>query len=127
MGDTDAITETGLFLLSVPGERLAFQDLDYKRGRRTAWPEIARQCAALLDQLTPTPTIDEMRTSPSLGAIRAMSDDVGILQHGIGLVPDRAHRFCIADNAHALSRRHTRQPRSSADNDPVDTRSALLS
>src|SRR3546814_8544706 len=111
MGDTDAITETGLFLLSVPGERLAFQDLDYKRGRGTAGPEIARQCAALLDQLTPTPTIDEMRTSPSLGAIRAMSDDVGILQHGIGIVPDRAHGYCIDDNARALMLLNSLDPR----------------
>ena len=101
-GDSDAIAEAVLLLLSAPGERRALQDRAYKRGRRTAWPEIARQCAALLDQLAPAPAIGEARARPSLGAIRAMSDGPGILQHGLGIVPDRAHGYCIDDNARAL-------------------------
>lgn len=101
-GDSDAIAEAVLLLLSVPEERRAFQDRAYSRGRRTAWPEIARQCAALLDQLTPPPAKSEARASPSLAAIRVMSDGVGILQHGCGIVPDRNHGYCIDDNARAL-------------------------
>src|SRR3546814_5837058 len=69
-------------------------------------------------------TIDEMRTSPSLGAIRAMSDDVGILQHGIGIVPDRAHGYCIDDNARALMLLNSLDPRAFAENDALDLRYA---
>src|SRR3546814_2788956 len=64
-------------------------------------------------------TIDEMRTSPSLGAIRAMSDDVGILPPGIGIVPDRAHGYCIDDNARALMLLNSLDPRAFADNDAL--------
>lgn len=101
-GDSDAIAEAVLLLLSVPGERRAFQDRAYQRGRRTAWPEIARQSAALLGELTPPITRRESRIVPSLSAIGAMSDGVGILQHGCGVVPDRDHGYCIDDNARAL-------------------------
>src|SRR3546814_1191461 len=69
-------------------------------------------------------TIDEMRTSPSLGAIRAMSDDVGILQHGIGIVPDRAHGYCIDDNARALMLLNSLDPRAFAENDALAMRYA---
>src|SRR3546814_9198953 len=72
-------------------------------------------------------TIDEMRTSPSLGAIRAMSDDVGILQHGIGIVPDRAHGYCIDDNARALMLLNSLDPRAFAENDALALRYASRS
>src|SRR3546814_3851504 len=65
-----------------------------------------------------------MRTSPSLGAIRAMSDDVGILQHGIGIVPDRAHGYCIDDNARALMLLNSLDPRAFAENDALALRYA---
>src|SRR3546814_11461036 len=65
-----------------------------------------------------------MRTSPSLGAIRAMSDDVGILQHGIGIVPDRANGYCIDDNARALMLLNSLDPRAFAENDALALRYA---
>ena len=38
----------------------------------------------------------------SSGHFRAMCDDTGIFQHAILDVPDRAHGYCIDDNARAL-------------------------
>ena len=123
-GDSDAIAEAVLLLLSVPEERRALQHRAYRRGRRTAWPEIARQYTALLGQLTPAAAIKEERTPPSLGAIRAMSDGVGILQHGRGIVPDRAHGYCIDDNARALMLLNSLGPTAFARNEVLAMRYA---
>lgn len=38
----------------------------------------------------------------NLGHFLAMSDDTGIFQHAIYNVPDRAHGYCVDDNARAL-------------------------
>ncbi len=101
--DSDAIAEAILLLLAHPGERQALQARAYARGRRTAWPEIARACATLVEEVAAVPGRREPRRMfPSFAAIRALTDDVGILQHGIGLVPDRNHGYCIDDNARAL-------------------------
>src|SRR3546814_5836120 len=42
------------------------------------------------------------RRGPALAGLWAMCDDVGILQHGVEIVPDRNHGYCIDDNARAL-------------------------
>jgi glycosyltransferase involved in cell wall biosynthesis len=103
-GDSEAIAEAALLLLAVPEERRALQRRAYARGRRTAWGVIAREFGALLDHvMTPPPgRASARRAAPSQAAILDMSDDVGILQHGRGPVPDRNHGYCIDDNARAL-------------------------
>ncbi|MBB6425370.1 glycosyltransferase family 4 protein [Sphingopyxis sp. JAI128] len=101
--ESEAISEAALLLLAHPDERRALQARAYARGRRTAWPEIARSFAALVEEVATVPGHREPRRMfPAFGAIRALSDDVGILQHGAGLVPDRNHGYCIDDNARAL-------------------------
>jgi len=40
--------------------------------------------------------------APSLDAVVAMSDQTGMLQHSIGIVPDRMHGYCLDDNVRAL-------------------------
>jgi glycosyltransferase involved in cell wall biosynthesis len=103
-GDSEAIAEAALLLLAVPEERKALQQRAYARGRRTAWSAVAREFGALLDRvITPAPgRAAAGRAAPSHSAILDMSDDVGILQHGRGPVPDRNHGYCIDDNARAL-------------------------
>ncbi|HET6526861.1 glycosyltransferase family 4 protein [Sphingopyxis sp.] len=100
--DSDAIAEAVLLLLAVPEERSALQARAYARGRRTAWPVIAEQFVTLIGEAIAKPAIADTRAMPSLEAVAAMSDDVGILQHGCGIVPDRNHGYCIDDNARAL-------------------------
>lgn len=102
--DSDAIAEAVKLLLSVPSERLALQQRAYARGRRTAWPAIAREFDAVLGSVMAAPALPAApnRGAPSLAAIWAMSDGVGILQHGCGPVPDRDHGYCIDDNARAF-------------------------
>lgn len=101
--ESDAIAEAVLLLLAHPDERRALQARAYARGRSTAWPEIAKSFASLIEEVAAAPGRREPRRMfPSFAAIRALSDDVGILQHGAGLVPDRNHGYCIDDNARAL-------------------------
>ena len=38
----------------------------------------------------------------SLGHFLSMCDDTGLLQHAVHTVPDRAHGYCVDDNARAL-------------------------
>ena len=45
------------------------------------------------------PDVDPML---SLQTVHAMTDDTGILQHSRFAVPDRAHGYCLDDNARAL-------------------------
>src|SRR5690606_25455920 len=103
-GDSTAIADAVLGLLESADKRRAMQRRAYERGRRTAWPQIVGQCAALLDMaITAPPHISSTRrTAPSLSGFAAMCDDVGILQHGRGVVPERDHGYCIDDVARAL-------------------------
>lgn len=103
-GDSAAIARAVLGLLASPDARHGLQRRAHDRGRRTAWPQIVRQCAALLDGAIaePPPIASAMRAAPSFAGVRALCDDVGILQHGRGVVPNREHGYCIDDNARAL-------------------------
>lgn len=102
--DSEAIAEAALLLLAVPEERVALQQRAYARGRQTAWPVIARAFGALLDEVIDSGSGERIlrRSTPSRAAVWAMSDGVGILQHGRGPVPDRNHGYCIDDNARAF-------------------------
>lgn len=102
--DSEAIAAAVLDLLASPERRHALQARAYQRGRRTAWPSIIDQSAALIADVAALPrqTRKAGRTAPSLAGVRALCDDVGILQHGCGVVPDRSHGYCIDDNARAL-------------------------
>jgi len=103
-GDSAAIAEAVMGLLAAPGERRALQMRAYERGRRTAWPQIARQSAALIERAVAEPPriASGARGAPALAGVWAMCDATGILQHGRGIVPDRDHGYCIDDNARAL-------------------------
>jgi glycosyltransferase involved in cell wall biosynthesis len=100
--DSDAIAEAVLLLLGVPEERRALQQRAYERGRQTAWSAIAGRFAALISDVVVQASAAPTRRGPSLAGLWAMCDDVGILQHGTGIVPDRNHGYCIDDNARAL-------------------------
>jgi len=101
--DSDAIAEAVLLLLAVPEERRAVQKRAYARGRRTSWGAIAQEFSMLVDETVvgPVETVVS-RQAPAIAGLWSLCDDVGILQHGKYLVPDRAHGYCIDDNARAM-------------------------
>ena len=103
-GSAEALTGAVLDLLDHPGVLLATQRAAWERGRSTIWPCFAAACAKLVvgvvaPRACAVPASDAV---PSFAAIRAMSDGTGMLQHGIGIIPDRRHGYCIDDNARAL-------------------------
>ncbi|QDK31312.1 glycosyltransferase family 4 protein [Sphingomonas sp. IC081] len=106
-GSSEAIAAAVNALLDDPGERLAMQRRAWARGRETVWPRFAESAARLIDHARapdwrwglPAPPIT---ATPGLSAVFAMSDATGMLQHAIGVVPDRRHGYCLDDNARAL-------------------------
>jgi hypothetical protein len=66
-------------------------------GRRQRLKVIARHTGALT-------THDERPPSPQMqpGHFVSMCDDTGLFQHAVHSVPDRAHGYCLDDNARAL-------------------------
>ena len=90
-------------LLDDPEKLLAVQTRAYAKGRETIWPRFADGSASLVraaaaHRLAP----GEPNAPPSLDAVIAMSDSTGMLQHSIGIVPDRTHGYCLDDNVRAL-------------------------
>jgi glycosyltransferase involved in cell wall biosynthesis len=98
-----AIADTVNHLLDDPARLLSLQRRAYARGRETIWPRFAAGAAALVEGAVvhDAPAAPVAR-APSLDAVTAMSDATGMLQHSIGIVPDRLHGYCLDDNVRAL-------------------------
>ena len=89
-------------LLSSERSLYSLQHNAYMRGRRTIWPEFARNTAALLNAAVPMEQNGRKPNRVRLTPVHQMSDDVGIYQHGRFIVADRSHGYCLDDNARAL-------------------------
>ncbi len=95
----DAITG----LLDTPERLRATQVRAYQKGRETIWPCFADAGAALISRaVAARPARLPITATPGLSGFFAMSDATGMLQHAIGIIPDRAHGYCVDDNARAL-------------------------
>lgn len=100
---SDAIADAVIALLDAPEERAAMQRRAYARGRETIWPRFADASARLVSRaLAPEAEEPALARSPALSAVLAMSDGTGMLQHSVGVVPNRHHGYCLDDNARAL-------------------------
>src|SRR3546814_12832119 len=78
---------------------------------RSAWSMIADRFATLIaDVAAPASSAPTTRRGPALTGLWAMCDDVGILQHGVQIVPDRNHGYCIDANVRALMFPHGLRP-----------------
>lgn len=98
-----AIAEAVNGLLDSPDELAAMQRRAYARGRETIWPRFAESSARLAaGAVAPNRQMPPMSAIPGLSAVLAMSDATGMLQHSVGVVPDRRHGYCLDDNARAL-------------------------
>ncbi len=98
-----AIADAVNHLLEDPQRLLSLQRRAYARGRETIWPRFAAGAAALIEGAIVDPAAPAPVTrAPSLDAVLAMSDATGMLQHSIGIVPDRLHGYCLDDNVRAL-------------------------
>lgn len=103
-GDAGAITAAANGLLDDPDRLARIQKRAYARGREMVWPRFAQKSMELVFSLR----ADRARVMqgtiprPALNGVLRMCDDCGILQHATYAVPDRAHGYCVDDNARAL-------------------------
>jgi glycosyltransferase involved in cell wall biosynthesis len=101
-GDSPAIAEAVGALLDDPARRHALQSRAYARGRAMIWPVTARRSLDLI-AASCTPALAAQPAGPiGLTGLLRICDHTGILQHSIHAVPDRAHGYCVDDNARAL-------------------------
>jgi glycosyltransferase involved in cell wall biosynthesis len=103
--DPAAIAAAVNRLLDDPAELEALQLRAYRRGRQTIWRHFAANAKAMLESAVKTgpavPTEAE-HIAPGLAGFDVLCDGTGMLQHGIHVVPDRRHGYCLDDNVRAL-------------------------
>lgn len=108
-GDADAISAALCDLLGDPA-RLARQSRKvWRQARSTIWDHNARTVMDIFSGVKAGNPVTLKSGQPNaeerlvrLDGIAAMTDDVGIIQHGIHGIPERRHGYCIDDNARAL-------------------------
>lgn len=102
-GCPDAIADAAIGLLDDPARLQRLQHRAYARGRNMTWARYGEQLIDLAEQVRVMPDVSAMPLGPlPLEGVIRISDDCGILQHGVGGIPDRRHGYCIDDNARAL-------------------------
>jgi glycosyltransferase involved in cell wall biosynthesis len=114
-GDADAMSREITGLLTNDVRRHSMRKRAYLASRSMTWEQTAARYLATFDMVrdrrpgksvpaTPVGTWREGQTFPELQVDHFLSlcDSTGILQHAVYSVPDRAHGYCIDDNARAL-------------------------
>lgn len=100
--DSGAIAREIDALLDDPERRLALQRRAYERGRSMIWSVFAAKSFSVVDAVTIKRKTQRAIGPVGLGGLMRICDGTGILQHSIFAVPDRAHGYCVDDNARAL-------------------------
>ena len=109
-GDSKAIGEEIIGLLTNDVRRHAMRKRAYAASREMTWKQSAMRYLAAFDaaRIANAKTVCAVRQdADELPDIRtshllAMCDDTGLLQHAVYAVADRAHGYCVDDNARAL-------------------------
>lgn len=98
-----AIAEAVNGLLGDREALAAMQRRAWQRGRETIWPRFAEAGADLVASVVAKrPVRPPLLATPGISGVLAMCDSTGMLQHSIGVVPDRRHGYCLDDNVRAL-------------------------
>ncbi|MEJ1963431.1 MAG: glycosyltransferase family 4 protein [Gammaproteobacteria bacterium] len=114
--DAGAIGTEIAGLLTDDVRRQAMRTRAYASSRSMTWERIAERYLAVFEKARLThgqkatakqsdnaSPLDRASPPPmQLGHFLSMCDDTGLLQHAIHSVPDRAHGYCVDDNARAL-------------------------
>ncbi|MGB5624261.1 MAG: glycosyltransferase, partial [Woeseiaceae bacterium] len=113
--DSKALTQEINRLLEFPEERLTIRRAAYDYSRPMVMKEMGRHYLALFSKAKAQharardlPALDTLSKKEqrlpqiNLDHLRDMTDDTGMLQHAKFTVPNRAHGYCVDDNARAL-------------------------
>jgi glycosyltransferase involved in cell wall biosynthesis len=108
-GDSAGFAKAIIGLLSDRTALESLRERTYALGRTMIWPRFAENSIARFVQIpelqAPRPQPIRSRPIPArlpLTAIERLSDSTGMLQHSVFSIPDRAHGYCVDDNARAL-------------------------
>jgi glycosyltransferase involved in cell wall biosynthesis len=115
--DSDAVAAAITRLLDNDVETAAMRKRAYMYGREMVWQSVAKKYLDLFRQtleergtvsrkvMHPAHAVDTLfEEAPAINFhhLRRLTDDTGVLQHAKYTVPDRAHGYCLDDNARAL-------------------------
>jgi glycosyltransferase involved in cell wall biosynthesis len=95
-------------LLADPVALHTLRERTYALGRTMIWPRLAEAALARFEAIPLYSAQPQLLRPPAipaqlpLTAIERMSDSTGMAQHSVFAVPDRAHGYCVDDNARAL-------------------------
>jgi glycosyltransferase involved in cell wall biosynthesis len=115
-GDTTAVGTEIAGLLTNDVRRHSMRKRAYAASRSMTWAQTAKRYLAVFEA---TSGYVRLETSPCIGPILSakkglaipqmrighflsLCDSAGMLQHAVHSVPDRAHGYCVDDNARAL-------------------------
>ena len=112
-GDLLATGAAIAHLLSNEPLRQAMRHRAYDESRSMIWERVAERYLAVFDTVRTTTSVrpterphpmKPRRSAPMLAFnhLSAMTDDTGLFQHALHAVPDRAHGYCVDDNARGL-------------------------
>ena len=112
-GDAVAIGREIAELLTDDDRRLAMCRRAYAMSRMMTWDRTAERYLSVFEDARQTRRLKALPRSDTdapgaaapemqLGYFLSMCDDVGVFQHAVHSVPDRAHGYCVDDNARAL-------------------------
>ena len=114
--DPAALAERVIYLLEHEAERHAMRKRAYMAGRAMIWPKVARRYMESFSRARaerrhfspPGFTVKALDKHPGelpplkLDHLRHMTDETGILQHAIFIIPNYHEGYCTDDNARAL-------------------------
>ncbi len=110
--DPEALAAAAISLLSDDAKRERIRGNAYAAGREMIWSKLAEGYMGLFSAVRETPAASRPANlnsgprpaliQPRLGAIEAMTDSCGLIQHSVFSVPDRHHGYCVDDNARGL-------------------------
>lgn len=115
-GDSRAIGAAITGLLTDDARRQSMRRRAHVSSRSMTWERTAERYLATFDRVRREQRLRVVASRPDsvvryhspippqmqLGHLLSMCDDTGLLQHAIHAVPDRAHGYCVDDNARAL-------------------------
>jgi glycosyltransferase involved in cell wall biosynthesis len=114
-GDADATGAAIVALLTDEPRRQVMRRRAFDASRPMVWSTVAEQYIDALEAMgashPPSPAAEVLRLASridrnlpaiALDHLSAMTDDTGLFQHAIHAVPDRAHGYCVDDNARGL-------------------------
>ncbi|RYD43397.1 MAG: glycosyltransferase, partial [Sphingomonadales bacterium] len=104
--DSAAIAREVKYLLDDPDRLRMLQKRAYDRGRDMTWPVFGARTHALIEASRIVPKAGPIPDRVGVEGFLRICDNTGILQHSIHMIPDRAHGYCVDDNARALMLMH---------------------